>query len=107
MVNDSQPKEDAKLSRERNKLLLSIEQISEAPIIFLGFVWLVLLIIELIYGLNESLQLFATCIWIIFMFDFVLKLNPAPKKILFFRNNLLTVISLIIPALRIFRVADH
>jgi len=72
--------------------------------IFLGFVWLVLLIIEFLDGFNQILELISTTIWIIFICDFVLKILLAPKKLLFFRKNILTVISLIIPALRLFRI---
>lgn len=72
--------------------------------IFLGFVWLVLLIIEFINGFNSVLELISTIIWVIFICDFVLKLLLAPKKLLFLRKNTLTAISLIIPALRLFRI---
>ena len=72
--------------------------------IFLGFVWLVLLIIEFINGFNSVLELISTIIWVIFISDFVLKLLLAPKKLLFLRKNTLTAISLIIPALRLFRI---
>lgn len=72
--------------------------------IFLGFVWLVLLIIEFINGFNSVLELISTIIWVIFICDFILKLLLAPKKLLFLRKNTLTAISLIIPALRLFRI---
>jgi len=92
------------LINERKKLLTSIEKILEGPMIFLGFVWLGLLIIELIWGLNKTLEYSSLTIWIIFIFDFLIKIILAPVKIDFLKKNWLTTISLIIPALRVFRV---
>lgn len=92
------------LKNERKKLLTSIEKLLEAPMIFLGFVWLVLLVIELIWGLNKSLEYSTLTIWIIFIIDFSIKFILAPAKGDFFKKNWLTAISLIIPALRVFRI---
>lgn len=91
------------LVRERNKLLTATEQLLEGPMIFLGFTWLVLLIIEFIWGLPILLQYVSIAIWIIFIIDFIIKLILAPIKIKFIKKNWLTAISLLIPALRIFR----
>ncbi len=71
--------------------------------IFLGFVWLILLVIELIWGLTPLLEILSITIWIVFIIDFLLKVFLAPKKINFLKKNWLTVISLIIPALRVVR----
>jgi voltage-gated potassium channel len=92
------------LINERKKLLTSIEKLLEAPMIFLGFVWLVLLVIELIWGLNKPLEYLSLTIWIIFIIDFFIKFILAPVKVDFFKKNWLTAISLIIPALRVFRI---
>ncbi len=92
------------LINERKKLLTSIEKLLEAPMIFLGFVWLVLLVIELIWGLNKPLEYLSLTIWVIFIIDFVIKLILAPVKFDFVKKNWLTAISLIIPALRVFRI---
>lgn len=91
------------LKQERYKLLRQVEHTLEMPMVFLGFVWLALLVVELIWGLGPALELAGTAIWIIFIFDFLLKLIIAPDKKNFFTRNWLTIISLIIPALRIFR----
>ena len=93
-----------KSSTRQNRLLIRIEKVLEGPMIFLGFVWLVLLIVEFIEGFNKELELISTGIWIIFICDFTLKLFLAPKKGLFLRKNVLTAISLVIPALRLFRI---
>ena len=92
------------LFNERKKLLKSIEKVLEGPMIFLGFVWLVLLVIELIWGLLKSLEYASVTIWIIFIIDFIIKLILAPAKVVFLKKNWLTAISLIIPALRVFRL---
>lgn len=94
----------AKLTGERRKLLASFERLLEGPMIFLGFVWLVLLVIELIWGLSKGLEYFSIGIWVLFIIDFVVKFSLAPEKFIFLRKNWLTAISLFIPALRVFRV---
>ena len=92
------------LITERKKLLTSIEKILDGPMIFLGFVWLALLVIELVWGLNKPLEYTTLTIWVIFIIDFVIKFMLAPLKIDFLKKNWLTVISLLIPALRVFRI---
>jgi voltage-gated potassium channel len=92
------------LVNERKKLLTSIENFLEGPMIFLGFVWLALLVIELIWGLNKPLEYATLTIWIIFIVDFLIKFILAPIKVDFLKKNWLTIISLIVPALRVFRI---
>jgi voltage-gated potassium channel len=92
------------LSNERNKLLRSVEKLLEGPMIFLGFVWLVLLIVELIRGLTKPLEYLSLTIWGIFIIDFLVKIILAPVKLSFIKKNWLTAISLVIPALRVFRI---
>lgn len=90
--------------KERKNLLVSIEGLLEGPMIFLGFVWLILLIAELIWGLSKPLDYLSLSIWFIFIVDFVTKFILAPLKLVFLKKNWLTAISLLIPALRIFRI---
>ncbi|MEO6130965.1 MAG: ion transporter [Saprospiraceae bacterium] len=92
------------LINERKKLLTSLEKLLEGPMIFLGFVWLALLVIELIWGLNKPLEYATATIWIIFIIDFLIKFILAPVKVDFLKKNWLSAISLIIPALRAFRI---
>lgn len=72
--------------------------------IFLGFVWLVLLIVELIWGINKILEYISLSIWGVFIIDFLIKIILAPEKLDFLKKNWLTSISLFIPALRVFRI---
>lgn len=92
------------LTDERNKLLTSVEKLLEGPMIFLGFIWLILLVIEFIWGLPKVLDYLSLTIWVIFIIDFIIKFILAPAKIPFLKKNWLTAISLLIPALRVFRI---
>jgi voltage-gated potassium channel len=84
-------------------LLRRIESWLEQPMIVLGFVWLVLLLVELLWGIGPWLQRAITTIWIVFIVDFVLRLVLAPRRAPYLRRNWLTAIALLIPALRMFR----
>lgn len=98
------PEKD-ELKHERFKLLNYIQKILELPMIILGFVWLLLLVIELIWGLTSILEMVSVGIWVIFILDFLLRFTLAPDKIKFLKKNVLTAISLFVPALRVFRLA--
>lgn len=89
---------------ERKKLLRTVIKILEGPMVFLGFVWLVLLVVELIWTINKTLEYVAIGIWILFIIDFIIKFVLAPQKLRFLKKNWLTTISLLIPALRVFRI---
>jgi voltage-gated potassium channel len=93
-----------KLTSERKKLLNTLDNFLEGPMIFLGFVWLGLLVIELVSGLSPVLQFISVTIWGIFILDFIIKFALATVKVRFLKSNWLTAVSLIIPALRVFRV---
>src|SRR5690606_28477198 len=72
--------------------------------VILGFVWLVLLVVELVYGDSELLQNFGIAIWGIFIVDFIIKFSLAPMKGRFLKSNVLIMISLAVPAFRVFRI---
>jgi voltage-gated potassium channel len=95
---------DRRTVNERKKLINTIERLLEGPMVFLGFVWLALLVIELVWGLPKVLEYLSLTIWVIFILDFLLKFFLAPGKLRFLKTNWLTAISLIIPALRVFRL---
>lgn len=92
------------VTRERYKLLRQVEKLLESPMIFLGFVWLALLVVELIWGLPSILEKLSIGIWVIFIVDFLLKFLIAPHKSNFLKKNWLTAVSLLIPALRVLRL---
>ncbi|MBF0300042.1 MAG: potassium channel family protein [Oligoflexia bacterium] len=93
-----------KLRSERYEILYQLEEWLELPVIILGFIWLILLVMELIIGLNPLLDTIVYFIWIIFIIDFGLKFTLAPDKLLYLKKNWINAISLIAPALRIFRI---
>ena len=73
--------------------------------VILGFVWLGLLALELTRGLDPALEALGTAIWLIFIADFAFRLALAPKKWTYIRRNWLIAISLLVPALRVFKLA--
>ncbi len=110
MTMNEQPTLDDKqaLESERRELLEQVENWLEVPMLILGFVWLILLGIELlwerVWEQNPLLNVISTVIWIIFIINFVVELILAPRKLDYFKRNWLTALSLIVPALRVFRI---
>lgn len=102
-TNSSQPQQ--KLTHKRRELLHRLNNWLEAPMVVLGFIWLMLLIVELTRGLNPFFELLGTVIWGLFIVDFGIKLILAPQKVSYLKEHWLTAISLMLPALRIFRAA--
>ncbi len=85
-------------------MLRRIQHALEGPMILLGLVWLVLIVVELIWGLGPVLQLLNYAIWVIFIQDFALRFTLAPEKLTFIKQNWLTLVSLAVPALRVLRI---
>lgn len=92
------------INRERWEILERLESWLEIPMTVLAFVWLVLFIMEIVRGLSPLLQITSNVIWIIFIVDFAIRFTLAPKKLSYLRHNWLTAISLLVPALRVFRI---
>ena len=88
---------------ERKTLLVRIESMLEIPMTILGLVWLVLLILELLNKSTQFLERLGLVIWVIFILDFVVKLILAPAKLQYLKTNVITIVSLIVPAFRVFR----
>jgi voltage-gated potassium channel len=93
-----------RIKEERQSLVAQLEDWLETPMLILGFVWLALLVYELIWNLSPALELAGTIIWIIFILDFGLKFLLAPDKSDYLKTNWVTALSLIVPALRVFRI---
>lgn len=92
------------LEQQRNEILQQLEDWLEIPMLLLSVVWLALLIVELIWGLAPLLDALSIAIWIIFILDFGLKFLLTPRKLIYLKQNWLTVLSLMLPALRTLRV---
>jgi voltage-gated potassium channel len=97
------PTQKSELERELTDFVQQLDDWLEIPMVVLGFLWLALLVIELTWGINPLLQAFSTTIWILFIFDFLLRFSISPGKLNYLKKNWLIGISLLLPALRIFR----
>lgn len=97
------PDEEA-LRRERHELLQRLEDWLEVPMLILAFFWLALLIAELIWGASLLFEISGGIIWVIFILDFGVKFVLAPHKGSYLKQNWLIALSLLIPALRLFRI---
>jgi voltage-gated potassium channel len=84
----------------------TLEQLDEwlrTPMLLLSVAWLAIVLVELLKGGSLLLEYFGTAIWAVFIAEFLLRFALAPEKLPFLRSNWLTVLSLVVPALRIFR----
>lgn len=98
------PPPQRQITHERLRLLRQLTTALEMPMMVLGIVWLVLLVIELIEGPSAMREMFGTVIWAAFVVEFGLKLLVSPHKLSYLRHNWLIALSLMLPALRVFRV---
>lgn len=105
LPNGEQDPEPAKERVDRLVALAGLEEWLETPMLILGFVWLGLLVLELTRGLSPLLTTVTTVIWIIFILEFLLRFALAPEKGRYLKQNWLGLISLLLPALRVLRVA--
>jgi voltage-gated potassium channel len=91
------------IRRERGEILHQLEDWLEMPMVILSIIWLALFVAESIWGLSPFRETSGNVIWIIFGIDFLLKFSLAPEKLVFLRSNLITLLSLALPAFRLFR----
>jgi voltage-gated potassium channel len=89
---------------DRWATLAQLDDWLRAPMLFLSFAWLVIVLVELVRGTDQLLTTIGTAIWVIFILEFLLRVTIAPDKSRFLRNNVITVIALAVPALRLVRV---
>jgi voltage-gated potassium channel len=102
---EATPEEHARhelLKNERWELLEHINALTEKPMVFLGFVWLGLLILDFTRGLSPTLRVVTDVIWGLFVADFLMEILIAPHKVDYLKSHCLTAVSLMLPALRIF-----
>jgi voltage-gated potassium channel len=98
------PPEEEQLRHVRYALLHRFNAWLELPLLWLSFGWLALLGFELLYGLTPGLKLLSEAIWVVFGLDFLLRFLVAPKKRTFLKANVIDLVSLLVPALRLFRL---
>ncbi|MDP8912149.1 MAG: ion transporter [Pseudomonadota bacterium] len=88
---------------DRGRTLEELEDWLRTPMLLLSLLWLVIVVIELTSGASDLIATVGTVIWILFIAEFGLRLTLAPHKGAFIKSNWLTVIALVVPALRLFR----
>lgn len=89
--------------RERQRVLEQLDEWLDGPMMVLSLVWLGLVLYELGYGISPLLEGVGVAIWIVFIAEFLLRFTLAPVKLDFLKSNWLTVVALLVPALRLFR----
>lgn len=92
------------LVRERHRLATRIGRALEGPMSILGFIWLVLIVLDLTRGLSPFLTGLSYVIWGLFVLQFAVEFIIAPKKLAYVRRNWLTAIALVLPALRVLSI---
>lgn len=90
-------------TRERWQTLEQLDEWLRTPMLVLSFLWLLIVVVELTQGATALLTVFGTIIWVIFILEFLLRLGLAPEKVPFLKKNWLTMVALIVPALRLVR----
>jgi voltage-gated potassium channel len=90
--------------RQRLQILKRYDRWFEMPMVILGFVWLLLVVLELVSGLSTVLRSLGNVIWILFIADFGIRFALAPNKGPFLKANWITGLALALPALRVFRI---
>ena len=101
-MSDTAGSDRQELDVERNELLERLTRGLAAPMTVLGFVWLVLLVVDLTTGLSPFLVRVSYVIWGLFVLQFVAEFVVAPRKTEYLRRNRLTAVALVLPALRVF-----
>lgn len=95
---------DSARATHRWRVLVKIDRYLEPTMVLLGLTWLVLLIVEFVWGLKPWMTWVGDLIWIVFILEFLLRFSVAPGKRKFLQRNWLTLISLALPALRVLRL---
>jgi voltage-gated potassium channel len=89
--------------RERWAVLHDLEDWLETPMLVLSFLWLVLVLVELVWTTSGLFTFLGTVIWVIFIAEFLFRFALAPRKLAFLRQNPVTIVALIAPAFRFLR----
>lgn len=102
-MSNKEPASDR--ASEQYRALRQLEDWLEIPMFLLSLAWILLLALELVWGVSPLMEKTVTAIWLVFLLEFILKFTIAPNKLRFLRKSWLTIFSLALPALRVFRVA--
>lgn len=88
---------------ERWTTLAQLDDWLRTPMLVLSALWLLLVLAELVLGATDLLATLGTAIWIVFIAEFLVRFTLAPDKPSFLRRNWLTMLALVVPALRLLR----
>lgn len=77
---------------------------TEIPLLVLSIAWIALFVVDEVRGLSPVLLRTNDAIWIAFILAFVVELAIAPDRLLYLRRNWVSALSLLLPALRVFRL---
>lgn len=83
------------------RALRDLERWTRTPMHILSFAWLMLLFGQLLEPNEKVLVAAGTAIWIVFIVEFAVRFALAPAKLRFVKKNILTVVALAVPALRL------
>jgi voltage-gated potassium channel len=86
----------------KHRRLLALQAKLDLPMLLLSFVWLFILITELVYSTNEVLSDFGTGIWLLFIFYLSLRLVTSADRIAFLKRNWLFELAVLVSVLRFF-----
>ena len=89
---------------ERRVLLRAIQDRLEVPMLVLALIWIALFIVETVRGSSAALTAASYAIWAVFVLQFAVEFIVAPGKLKYINHNWLTVLALMLPALRVLRV---
>jgi len=81
-------------------MLLALVNKLELPMLILSFVWLCILIAELVYGTNPIISNVGTSIWILFIFYYTIRLVTVDNRIAFLKKHWLFVLAILVSVLR-------
>lgn len=84
-------------------MLQRIETWLDLPMLLLSIIWLLLFVVELIWGLTPGLEAVNITIWVLFILEFLLEFTLAPRKLPYVKQHWIETIALFLPALRVFR----
>lgn len=89
-------------SGPKHPKLLAVSKTLEPPMLLLSFVWLCILVAELVFGTNQALSAVGTGIWILFIFYFILCLVTVANRRLYLKKNWLFIVAILVSILRFF-----
>jgi len=92
------------VKEERSEFLQRMKRWTDVPLMVLAFLWLALIIIQLLSGLKPILRFLEDVIWAIFILDVLTEFLIAPEKRVYLKKNWFIILTLVLPGLRTLRI---